>query len=122
MSLGPCFVKCSDGKWYRELTYRASDNTWFICFDEDEPVELVMRMSCETAPHVILRDMGIKAEIMAQGSFGSQRMFKNRFCNAKSYFIDCAKQKYPAPRPWDTHEGAFEKRPQLEGTYFGEGA
>lgn len=43
----PTFVQCEDGKFYEDLVYQDSPlrRQWFICFDDKEPAELVIRDS-----------------------------------------------------------------------------
>lgn len=123
MSLGPHFVKCVDGKWYEDLTYRAADNTWFICFDESDPPELVMRKTCKLTVTEILNQVGIVVSGIKQGNYGSDRIFGRRFCAAKSYWLEMDLNKpLPAPRAQDTFDSFFTARTRREGTYFGEAA
>ena len=39
MSLVPTFVKADNGKWYQNPELEGPG--WFICFDDDDPIELV---------------------------------------------------------------------------------
>jgi len=43
MSLGSHFVRAVDGKWYEQPVFQRPE-VWFLCFDEDEPPELVIRV------------------------------------------------------------------------------
>lgn len=47
MSLIPTYVRASDGRWYEDPTLAASEDwrerKWFLCFDDDDPPELVVR-------------------------------------------------------------------------------
>jgi len=42
MSLVPTFVKGSDGKYYKNPLLQDETNQWFICYDDDDPIEIVM--------------------------------------------------------------------------------
>lgn len=58
MSIGPTFVKAYDGYFYQDPILRGDG--WFICFDEDEPPELVIADTCKRKPSEILDAAGIK--------------------------------------------------------------
>jgi hypothetical protein len=43
----PVFVLCEDGKYYENLVYGDSPlrRGWFLCFDDKEPAEIVIRVA-----------------------------------------------------------------------------
>ena len=44
MSLVPTWVLCDDRRMYRDAVLAAAaDGDWFICFDDNDPPELVMQ-------------------------------------------------------------------------------
>ena len=52
MSLGAVWAgPCSDGRWYEEPSWNAYNEdggrNWFVCLDEDDPAELVVRVELE---------------------------------------------------------------------------
>lgn len=47
MSLCHVFVQAQDGRWYTSPTIAKDD--WFLCWDDDEPIELVVMV---TAKHL----------------------------------------------------------------------
>ena len=49
MSLGPIYVKARDGCVYANPAFRGEG--WFVCWDEDEPVELVVKRGTRP-PHL----------------------------------------------------------------------
>ena len=44
MSLVPTYVLFDDGKWYKDPCIQPEDFSWYICFDDDDPIELVIEM------------------------------------------------------------------------------
>jgi hypothetical protein len=120
MSLVGTFVKCTDGNWYQGLVYRAQDNTWFICFDDDDPPELVARETCKLTPRQICEKLGLQVKAYNKGSH-SDRSFNGRFRPAKSVFLDVVCNKpFPAPSRWDQYDRAFQGHPHQEGVYYGD--
>ncbi len=122
MSLVSDFTFCSDGKWYKGLTYRGTNNDWFVCFDDDDPIELVIAKSSKLTPDDVFSELGWKSVDLRRGH-GGHRVFGTgwKFKEARSYFIwDGHNQlKFPAPRPQDTFDARFEKRPRGDGVYYG---
>lgn len=41
MSLVPTWVLADDGRWYEDPVLADESGYWYICFDDDEPIELV---------------------------------------------------------------------------------
>jgi hypothetical protein len=62
MSLVPTYVQSTSGKWYKDPVIR-SDN-WFVCWDDDEPIELVIAEGGPSPEEVIayLNDRGWAVE------------------------------------------------------------
>jgi hypothetical protein len=118
MSLVATYVYCKDGKYYDDLAYRDQDNTWFICFDDDEPVEVVIRETCRKSPEEILTEVGIPFNSVMKGCRRSMRMF-GKMKDARAYFINVRNEPFPAPRAWDTWDKVFDHNPRREGVYYG---
>lgn len=122
MSLVPSYVYCNDGKFYQDLAYRSKTRDWFICFDDDDPIELVVRETCPKSPHEILAEVGIHYVAIGRPSRGDRVFGKNwRFHPAKGYFLKVRPGPFPAPRPWDTYDKIFTKQPDRQGVYYGIG-
>lgn len=86
-------VRCNDNKLYRNPVWRDPDNNWFICFDDDEPVEFVgVRKSgqgtteCEAICRQILDKLGFVATIRTKSYQGGglSRVFTPRGDSIKS--------------------------------------
>jgi len=117
MSLGYVWVKAVDGIFYRGLTYHDVNGNWFLCFDEDEPPELVIKRTCPTSPEDILRELGIVADL--RHGPGGSRIFNDKFVKARAFFLkmDCSKP-FPKPRPHDKWDAQCN-RMIYEGTWYG---
>lgn len=100
MSLTSTFVKCNDGNYYRDPTWRGND--FFICFDDDDPPEIVIKkpknLSLQTAYEMALHRLklaGFNALIRRESyKGGASRCFelgRFKFTKAFSYFIDVLK-------------------------------
>ncbi len=94
MSMSATWVQCNDALYYREPRY-GDDATWFVCFDDDDPPEVVVRMEKgETRDSVmartaaILDDAGFHAEIVGRGRINGKRHFNGRMVDAFSAWID----------------------------------
>lgn len=47
MSLGPTLVRAADGLYYQDPVFEGTDaagRRWFVCFDEDDPPELIVEV------------------------------------------------------------------------------
>ena len=79
MSLVSNFVIMVDGKWYKNASIYDKTNNWFICFDDDDPSELVS-YSPKQMPKVdrlnflktILLTSDITANIISHQNSGSR--------------------------------------------------
>ena len=60
MSLVPTFVQSTSGKWYKNPVIKGDD--WFICWDDDEPIELVVKAtpSRKDAVETIVQDLNLR--------------------------------------------------------------
>ena len=123
MSLGPTFVKADDGKFYRDPTIRGED--YFICFDEDDPPELVIRAKRRSLDQLkiiadkILETLNIKADLHSH-SF-AERVFSkgfksNKFKPAIAFFLDI-KSSISASLFQKENEG-IRNDSKCEGTYY----
>ena len=132
----PTFTKCADGKFYQDLVYQDNPlrRAWFICFDDKEPAEIVVR--AEKEPNV-----DIARKILAARGFGlcvrglmpgrkekHQRFFgaemldvSPRGFDAVSWFIVFKKGiPLPTPNAYDSCVQIFSIFPNKAGVYFGD--
>jgi len=123
MSIGPTFVRADEGNFYKEVSIKGDD--FFICFDENDPPELVIMKKGRTAKELekraeqIIRELKIQATIKNENTttgFDSERCFNDdplAFKPARAYFLDITK---PIPLAIITkHSGVFEGKG--EGTF-----
>lgn len=115
MSLTHTTVRCSDNKWYRNPTWRGEN--YFICYDDDDPVEMVVIVTPNMLPfHVtrqmleILEKIGFKAKIRPNTYRRSGRIFSHiddNFHDACSYFLSVD----VAPPPPTHYDKVFDEFP-----------
>lgn len=114
MSLVSTYCLADDGQWYREPVLRGED--WFICFDDDDPPELVFKEHSDINPYTLLHDIGLKASLKGRGN-RSGRMFGKdfEFDDAISFWL---KIKKPIPAKAITeHDGVVTDMP-FQGTLY----
>ena len=91
MSLVATWVRAKDGKYYKEPSWRGIGNdgreSWFVCVDDDEPVELVVRRGFDIPEFDWLM---VISENTACGSrtFGKEGDDKVRFFGADAYWCE----------------------------------
>lgn len=113
MSLVSSFIYCKDGKFYRNLVYRGENWDWFICFDDQDPVELVVRRDYPPAkpPMKILGELGIpyyaveKRHSVGERLFEFENLKKAKLHPATSYFLKVHNKPFPTPREYDLWDG-----------------
>ena len=123
MSLVSSIIGTRNGKFYKNLVYRGDD--WFICFDDNDPVELVIKLASTSSenPDFILKNLEWPSyKLSAQGTAG--RIFNGKFARARSWFLlaspwSAYNEPFPTPREGDTFDEVFESLPTCEGVYYG---
>jgi hypothetical protein len=119
MSLGYIFIKCDDGKWYRGGALGEED--WFLCFDEDEPPEIVIKKKAYEeglTPQKVIEKVGLNADIA-----GKIKNFAGR-CFTKTLELEPAIAVYlriyaPPPAKWiKDYDKVCDKCPDCEGTFY----
>lgn len=126
MSLGPTWALCNDGLFYKEPVWRDSDNEYFLCFDEDEPPELIVKkpksLTCVRAKEIaeeILLELGIKGTVREGSYFGGAfRSFAKKgfkFYKAFCFYIDITE---PPPPPNEFRGTPTSDRSKLDGTFY----
>lgn len=97
MSIGYVYVQAADGRWYREAKFK-DNKDWFVCFDEDEPPEVVIRCNGKGAnrdpvrtPSELLTELGIPFRKLQKREPCGMRVFdsngKWQFAEAMSWFF-----------------------------------
>lgn len=110
MSMVPTYVKADDGKYYKNPVLGDKENTWFLCFDDNDPPELVIRKSNPAQPEEILKAIGVTGKVRRATRGGLRCFSRQRDPNlnlrpARAWFlvIDA-----PIPAASITeHDGAF---------------
>lgn len=115
MSLGNVYLKSSDGKWYEWPTLEGvtqDGKKWYLCFDEDDPPELVVQTNGngkEIDAKKILREAGVSFSGIRFGGVCGRCIG-----DAASFWVDIT-----APIPTPTKFNAvFDKNPERPGTYY----
>jgi hypothetical protein len=121
MSLVASYIRCKDNKWYKELVYKSKDGDWFLCFDDDDPPELVIKESCKKTIAQICEEVGISSRTAFNANRNKcNRMFNGKFHEAFSLFLRQDLEVYPTPvEGRDEFEAVFDKMPNCQGVFFG---
>lgn len=124
MSLGPTFVETQSGVWYKDPVIRRPD--WFICWDEDEPIELVIKRPGPTCDDILrnLAQAGWQLKRYSKRSGRAHRCFTGNFSDpmhpAEAFFL--TQLNGPTDDLLEGCEKAdcLDRRgqPQREGTYY----
>jgi hypothetical protein len=87
MSLVHTYVRAVDGQLYRDPVLRGDD--WFICFDDDDPPEIVVagsdREECAVRAHRLVASIGRNVRLH---SSRSSRSFAGKFRQACAFWFD----------------------------------
>lgn len=82
MSLVPTWVRATDGKYYKDPVLRERD--WFLCFDDNEPPELVVKWkegddlpSFWRRAETILKELGLQYRFLSKRPALHSRDFGN---------------------------------------------
>lgn len=116
MSLGPTFIQAADDLWYREASYRGEG--WFLCFDEDDPPELVVAKGGKLTAEEILEQRGIAYSHLRPHVTGLRCFDWESFGDyrpSRAYFLRITA---PPPKPDQWEGDPSEKRPEEQGTYL----
>lgn len=124
MSIGPTWALCNDGKFYKEPVWRGEN--FFLCFDEDEPPELVIKKPSKLTLALaksmaleILKMLGIEADIREDTYFGGgSRCFTkelNGFHKAFRFFLKITERP---PPPHEYRGTPTDDRSKLDGTFY----
>lgn len=117
MSLVSSYVQAKDGLFYKNP--QLSGKGWFICFDDDEPPELVIAINNVLSPEDIFKMCNIDVRVLKSKSKKyALRLFHGKFKSAKSIFFELLS---PLDEEKITeHEGAFKYKEIGQGVIYGE--
>ena len=124
MSLVSTYVKLADDKWYKNpVIYGYS---WYICFDDDDPPELVMtapKQISKVERHAMIKDFLEERNIIVSSfvhSVSGSRLFPPEWKGSRPAInaflqiektIDCTNLLL-------LHDGVFDERPEIQGVYY----
>ena len=134
MSLVPTFAQDEHNLYYKNPLLGDDTNDWFICFDDDDPIELVVCLDVGNQPtHEVyikieeilktLNDKGFQVSLprSERPSRSHRKRFENRrwgkLVPSASVFLHLE----PSPIPSDMvilHDGTFEESPASGGPEF----
>lgn len=118
MSLCRIFTICQDGKIYENLTYGSKTGVFFLCFDDDEPPELVIKKP-GPMPYSILKMLGFNENAFElDRRICGMRSFLYKMHDAEAYFLTLlpAFDGWPAPRrDRDTWDRTYNSREEIMG-------
>jgi hypothetical protein len=119
MSLVSTYALADDGKWYQNPVLGSPGYDWFICFDDDDPIELVIANVSGLSPEQVFNFLKIEAKTTSR-PHGSQRYFKEGFKQARAWWVSIEK---PIPAAHITeHDGIITEQPFQGVLYdFGQG-
>jgi hypothetical protein len=131
MSCVSTWVLARDGKFYKDPVLRGED--WFLCFDDDDPPELVIKSEKYEQPRKlmqraeeILRELGLNYELISKRPTWSGRDFLGTFLvpdihHAGAVFLKI-KDPIPVPREYEAVLDDLDKDPHEKVYYdFGRG-
>lgn len=117
MSLVSTYVRADDGEMYRNPVLEGEG--WFICFDDDDPVEVVIAKELGIEdPKEFLESLGIKplknrvSNAMRSGS----RVFNGGWRSARSWFFEI-EERIPASLI-TRHDGVVERENIRQGVIY----
>jgi hypothetical protein len=118
MSLVSTFVQSQEGNWYKNPIVKGDG--WFICWDDDEPIELVMKKGMGLQIPTILAELKKQGWELAPGGHvqkNAQRIFDDdEFHPAMSVFLK-QKRLGPTEKMLEGNE-RMAKKPEGDGVYY----
>ena len=115
MSMTENYCLCSDGNWYGGAIWTdgKEEYEWFVCLDDDDPPELVVRDYAEMPSIPWFRP----ERQLAKAGFRKQagkRHFAGKYHWANSVFGQLCKVP-PVPQKWNSKHA---NRHELHGVFF----
>ncbi|TAK59512.1 hypothetical protein [Methylobacter sp.] len=120
MSLVRTYVICADNQAYDNLVYRGEG--WFVCFDDDDPIEVVIKHTCRRTAKQILKEIGLGPGCSLTKGTTAYRSFGKKMVMATSWFVQRYEGTFVAPRKQDTFEGLAQHPDEalhFEGVFYG---
>jgi hypothetical protein len=118
MSLVSTYVQSQEGNWYKNPVVKGDG--WFICWDDDEPIELVVKKGMGLQIPTIIAELKKQGWELAVGGgvrSNAQRLFEDdEFYPAISCFL---KQKKLGPtEAMLAGNERMPKKPHGDGVYY----
>lgn len=117
MSLVSTYVRATDGKLYKNPVL--SGQGWFICFDDDDPVELVIKKKSNIKPQDIFKQIGMKVVNLSKMGEGALRYFgdvNDEPEKAENYFFEIRNRINP--KFITAHDGVVERENLWQGVIY----
>jgi hypothetical protein len=111
MSLVSTWVAAVDGRFYQNPILEGDG--WFVCFDDDDPPELVISKTLQKTPQQVLQDAGIPWRSVDKPRDSGERIFKKKWKWAKTCFFELS-NPIPVPQRFD----AVSDNPTGQGCYY----
>ena len=132
MSLTSTYVLMGDNKWYKNpiITNLLTESMWFICYDDDDPIELVVEESLWEDITKIdellkeLKQMGYRIKLRRDAITWrpSGRIFpgiRNSVCSYSTFIIG---HRYAPIIDKELHQikhtGVYNEKPNCQGTFY----
>ena len=120
MSLVATYVQSAEGDWFENPIVRDPDWNWFICWDDDEPIELVIKDSAAITAKMVLDELKAKGwELIAthrSHSAGCSRIFNHGFEPANAVYL--RQQSNGPPRALISTGIHLPFEPTGQGVYY----
>lgn len=117
MSLVSTYVESNEGHWYQNPVIE--DDGWFICWDDDDPIELVIADETGLYAQTVLNRLhrqGWKLTILCTVDNVSRRLFNDVFKPATAYFLTQYRNG-PTDRMLKDNN-RLDAKPQGQGVYY----
>jgi len=128
MSLVSDYTIMADGKWYKNITIYDESQNWFLCFDDNEPPEIVIYNPDKTSSNKqkiikireVLKKANIYAKVTGLKATGSRLYpphWSREFKPSISGFLKI-RRRIDITNLLILHDGIFDKLPQREEYVF----
>jgi len=115
----------SDGKWYKNAVIKDKTGDWFLCFDDNDSPEIVIKedkrlsqKECVNLIYKILQEANIKAQVTHTLRSYSGRIFDGKFYSAISGFLRIT-DKINIDKLIVKHDGVYyDYEPKQGGIYY----
>ncbi|MBL4656243.1 MAG: hypothetical protein JKY33_10525 [Bacteroidia bacterium] len=122
MSLCSTYVQSQEGNWYKNPIIWGEDASYFVCWDDDDPIELVIRIDSNmTLKKVVdeLYSQGWNIELLGHKMKTGDRYFGDKFYPARAYWLRQNDGPTETQLLTDTDATLMGKiQPKVEGTFY----